>query len=200
MKKIVSLVLVLTSFGCANMSSLQTAKALKVDEARTLIGGGYYKSPVLAGTSVEDAKFPYLEGGYRRGLMPQLEAGVKLTIPGTIAIDGKYQLVDMGQFAVAAGLGIGYLSYSSGDIKATVIDTLVPVYVSYDVLEWLAFYSSPKYLLRYTSSTTSGATNLIGASAGLKLGVNGGVFIEGTYMKDVSSTFSATQFNASVFF
>ena len=118
---------------CVNSSALQTAKALDPGKQRILVGGGYYASPDLdkdasSATGEETSlKLPYMELGYRRGLIDKLEAGVKYTLPGTAAIDGKYQFLDAGDFALAAGASVGYFKLSSeaGDSKSssTVIDT-----------------------------------------------------------------------------
>lgn len=129
-----------------------------------------------------------MEVGYRRGLVEKFELGAKGTIPGTVGIDGKYQLVSAGKFAVAAGLGTGYLSIESGsdDVKTStkLFDAIVPLYVSYDVAKPFAVYASPKYAARYATSTdamgetSSGASHLVGATAGMRVGNGFGLFLE----------------------
>lgn len=195
---------------CANMSTLQTGRALPAGEGRILIGGGYYTSPdvnedassILGEES--DLTFPYAEIGYRRGIIENLELGAKVTIPGTIALDGKYQFVDAGGFALAAGVGAGYLSISSGEgdneISSTVIDLMVPIYASYHIGDYVALYTSPKYALRVLAGDSSGTSHLVGGTGGVKVGNTIGVFFEGTYMKDLASDFDAVQVNGSFFF
>jgi len=197
-------------FGCANMSALQTAKTMPAGDGRVLVGGGYYASPsVNEGvgdvTGEEaDLKFPYLEVGYRRGIVENFELGAKATLPGTIAVDGKYQLVNTGRFALAGGLGAGYLSLSSGEgeekTTTRIIDVTVPVYASFDLGEYVALYTSPKYLLRMTSGDTSGTGHLAGATGGVRLGNGTGVFVEGTYLRDLKADFNAVQVNGSFYF
>jgi hypothetical protein len=203
-----------------NSSTLQTAKALDPGRQRILVGGGYYASPDLnedasaATGSDTSIALPYMELGYRRGLIDKLEAGVKYTIPGTAAIDGKYQFLDAGDFALAAGASVGYfkLTSESGDSKSssTVIDTIVPVYASYDLAKAFALYTSPKYVLRYAKNestdgmmmneSSSGLNHLVGATVGARLGNRWGLFLETTYLKSVSSEFDAFQVNGSIFF
>jgi hypothetical protein len=180
------------------------------------VGGGFYASPSLDASASEadeddtSLALPYLELGYRRGLAEHLELGAKVTVPGTIGLDGKYQLLDAGDFAVAAGLGFGYLSISSGsgedEVSTQVIDAIVPVYVSYDLASYFAVYASPKLVLRYASSTddgsmsTSAFESLAGGTAGFRLGNRRGVYLEASYLKDISSTFDSFQVNGSIFF
>src|SRR5688500_888555 len=113
--KSAALVITVLSAACVNSSTLQTAKALDPGKQRALVGGAYYASPSLdadaseaSGSDVSLA-LPYMELGYRRGIVEKVEVGAKVTVPGTAGIDGKYELLDDGKFAVAAGLGMGYL-------------------------------------------------------------------------------------------
>lgn len=209
-------VLIALSAGCVNISTLQTARALEPGKQQILVGGGFYASPsVNASASAatgnnESLALPYLELGYRRGIVDRLELGAKVTVPGTVGFDGKYQLASAGKFAVAAGLGGGYLKLStgSGDSQTStqLIDVMVPVYVSYDVASAFAVYASPKYVLRFASSTddmgmTSSATShLAGGTAGVRVGERFGVYLEASYLKDISSSFDSFQVNGSLFF
>ena len=201
--------------GCVNMSTLQTAKALDPGKQRILVGGGYYASPSVdadaseaSGSDVSLA-LPYMEVGYRRGIMKNFELGAKATIPGTVGLDGKYQLVSAGKFAVAAGLGTSYLKIESGDdadkVSTMLVDVIVPAYISYDVAKPFAVYASPKYVLRYASSTdnmdtTSGTSHLIGGTVGTRIGNGFGLFLETSYLKDMTSDFDSFQVNGSIFF
>jgi hypothetical protein len=201
---------------CVNMSTLQTAKALDPGKQRVLVGGGYYASPSVdaeaseaSGSDVSLA-LPYMEVGYRRGIIERLELGAKVTIPGTVGLDAKYQLVNAGKFAVATGLGAAYLKIESGsdDSKTStmLMDTVVPLYVSYDVAKPFAVYTAPKYVFRYASSTDameeqiSGTSHLLGATVGARIGNGWGLFLESSYLKDMSSDFDSFQVNGSVFF
>jgi len=204
---------------CVNSSALQTAKAMDPGKQRFLVGGGYYASPDLdkdaSSATGEDTslKLPYMELGYRRGLVDKVEAGVKYTLPGTAAIDGKYQFLDAGGFALAAGASVGYFKLSSeaGDSSSstTVVDTIVPVYASYDIAKALAVYTSPKYVMRYAKSesmdammseSSSGLSHLVGATLGTRLGNRFGLFLETTYLKSITNDFDAFQVNGSFFF
>ncbi len=215
MKSAALIIAVLTT-ACVNSSTLQTAKALDPGKQRILVGGGYYASPSLDADASETAgedvalKMPYMEIGYRRGLVKQVEVGAKVTIPGTAGLDAKYELLNDGKFAVAAGAGLGYLKLTSGsegaETSTTLIDATIPVYASYDLSKYLAVYASPKYVLRYAKSTdemmesASGMNHLMGGTLGTKLGNNTGLFMEASYLKSVSSDFDSFQVNGSFFF
>lgn len=201
--------------GCVNMSTLQTAKTLDPGKQRILVGGGYYASPSVdadasaATGSDTSLALPYMEVGYRRGLMKNFELGAKATIPGTVGLDGKYQLVSAGKFAVAAGLGTSYLKIESGSdqdkVSTMLVDVIVPAYVSYDIAAPLAIYASPKYVLRYAASTdamdtTTGTSHLVGATVGTRIGNKLGLFLESSYLKDMTSDFDSFQVNGSIFF
>lgn len=218
MKTAAALVLAFSAFttACVNSSTLQTAKALDPGRQRVLVGGGFYSSPDInadasdaSGSDVTLA-MPYMELGYRRGIVDKVEVGAKVTVPGTAGIDGKYQFLDAGKFALATGLGVGYLKLTSGsegmETSSSIIDATVPVYVSYDLAKAFAVYTSPKYVLRYASSTdsdgmsSSGVNHLVGATVGTRLGNRWGLFLETSYLKSVSSEFDAFQVNGSIFF
>jgi hypothetical protein len=213
------LLLALTG-ACVNMSTLQTAKAMDPGAQRILVGGGYYASPSVDKDASESSSsdvslaLPYLELGYRRGIVDRVEVGAKVTVPGTVGVDGKYQLVSAGKFAVAAGLGVSYLkietesSTSGGATMKTstqLVDAIVPAYVSYDLAAPLAVYLSPKYVLRASQSTddmgtSRGFSNLVGATAGVRVGERFGLFLESSYLKDITSSFDSFQVNGSIFF
>lgn len=201
---------------CVNSSTLQTAKALDPGRGRVLVGGGFYTSPDInadaseASSSDVTLALPYMELGYRRGIVDKLELGAKVTVPGTAGIDGKYQFLDAGKFALATGIGVGYLKLTSGsegmESSSSIIDTTVPVYASYDVAKAFAVYTAPKYVLRYASSedsdgmSSSGVDHLVGATVGTRLGNRWGLFLESSYLQSVTSDFGAFQVNGSVFF
>jgi len=202
--------------GCVNSSTLQTAKALDPGHGRVLVGGGFYTSPQINSDTSEATgsdvtlALPYMELGYRRGIIDKLELGAKVTVPGTSGIDAKYQFLDAGKFALATGLGVGYLSIESGEgmdkVSSKIVDTTVPVYASYDVAKAFALYTAPKYVLRYGSSkdgegmSSSGLDHLVGGTVGTRLGNKWGLFLESSYLKSVTSDFGAFQVNGSIFF
>jgi hypothetical protein len=211
------LVIAAGTAGCVNSSTLQTAKALDPGSQRILVGGGYYASPSLDADASEASgsdvslKLPYMELGYRRGIVDKVELGAKVTLPGTAGVDAKYQFLNKGDLALAAGIGTGYLKISSGaegmQTSSTIVDAIVPVYASYDVSKFFAVYSSPKYVLRYAKSvdetdmsSSSGMNHLLGGTMGVRVGQNKGLFFETSYLKSVSSDFDSFQVNGSFFF
>lgn len=202
--------------GCVNSSTLQTAKALDPGKQRILVGGGFYASPSVDADASESTDsdvslaLPYMELGYRRGIVDKVEVGAKVTLPGTAGVDAKYQFLQKGDLALAAGIGTGYLKISSGaegmETSTQLIDAIVPVYASYDLAKSFAVYTSPKYVLRYAKSidenmqSATGINHLVGGTAGVRVGNKFGLFLETSYLKSVSSDFDAFQVNGSFFF
>ncbi len=197
------------------MSTLQTARALTKNTGRFVIGFGYYNSPTIdeeigksSGTKTT-LSFPYFELGGRFGLLKDLEVGAKVTLPGFLTVDGKVEVFSSEGLAVAGGLGLSYLglsasstSTSTTSFNAQFIDVLVPGYFSYDFTEWLALYTSPRYIFRYANASGgSGTAHLAGSSVGFKIGDKGGVFVEASYLKSLTSTpFDQWQANVALFF
>ena len=66
---------------CVNSSTLQTAKALDPGHGRVLVGGGFYTSPDINADASEASDsdvtlaLPYMEVGYRRGIVDKVELG-----------------------------------------------------------------------------------------------------------------------------
>ena len=198
--------------GCINMSTLQTARTLPVNETELVAGGGYYLSPTLLETESSDANnelelvgLPYVEIGARIGMLDYLDLGLKVTIPGTISLDVKLQVVDLEGLAVAMGAGIGYLHYETtvDDTKFTneIIDLMVPIYISYHFNEAFAIYGSPKYVMRINITGDTDAAQLVGAGGGLRIGESAGVYLEATYMVDLADPdFTMIQLSGASFF
>jgi len=197
---------------CANMSALQTAETLDEGKGEFAAGFGYINHKAIVSSDAEsEASAPYMEFQYRRGLMKNLDAGIKATLIGTGGADVKYQFVDGEKFDMAVGTSLAYMSVSSGggtsvdgeetsvESKSTVIDWTIPLYLSTPVSETVTLYGSPKYMLR--KATGGDALNILGATAGVKWGKESGVMIETSYGKALGdSAFQSMQYNAAFFF
>ncbi|MGE0549884.1 MAG: hypothetical protein AB7O24_17350 [Kofleriaceae bacterium] len=48
--------------------------------------------------------------------------------------------------------------------------------------------------------TSSGVGHLVGGTAGIRVGSGFGLFLEASYLKDLSSDFDSLQVNGSIFF
>lgn len=208
------LALATVATGCVNMSTLQTARTVPVGEYELISGGGYYLSPILSevSASTENSEnevklvgVPYLEIGGRVGMVDYLDLGLKITIPGTIALDVKYQFLDLDGFAMAVGGGIGYLHYetTSHDTKFTneIIDLMLPLFISYHFNEAFAVYGSPKYVMRVHLTGDADPSQLLGAGGGFRIGEEVGIYIEATYMVDLANPdFTMIQATGASFF
>ena len=201
----VAMLLVLAN--CASLSTMQTARVLEKGESEHALGLGFYNSDDFLGG--DDISIPVLEYQYRRGIWNNFDAGIKLTNLGSLVLDGKYNLVNGQKWALATGLGLGYLDFEStvGNVtaKSTIIDVMLPLYLSYDVGVMTSFYGAAKYVLR--SISTSGGTitgggdgSLISGSLGLKVGKTSGALLEASLVSGLDNDFAGTQFNAGYFF
>lgn len=203
--------------GCANMSALQTARVVPKGQAEINIGAGTYNSnafeQALTGEeaeegeiSLDDVTSAYGEIDYRQGITENWDAGLKITLIGTMQIDGKYQFIkaEGNGFDMATGFGLGHMEITSGsgdnEFKTTIIDAVLPVYMSYNFSDSFAVYLNPKYVYRnIKSDADSGSTGLYGAAAGVKIGKEWGCYLESAYQKAAKGEYVAQQFTGSIF-
>ncbi len=189
---------------CASVSTLQTARVLEKGDSFHSLGMGLYSSDDFIGG--DDISLPLIEYTYRRGVWDKIDLGLKITLIGSAVVDAKYNLINGEKFALATGLGIGYMSFESesGGVTAesTIFDFMVSLYASYDVGKMSSLYSSVKYMLRTISSdiATNNDGSLLSGSLGVKVGEKSGVFLEGSLIAGLDSDFSGTQFNGAYFF
>ena len=209
--------LVVAASGCLNASTLQTARVLPPGDHQAIVGGGMTTFPGTTDALVKAlAELPYGEIGYRVGLLDGLDVGAHATLLGTGGVDGKWQFVDEGPLAVATGLNVGYMQMSvtssataeekpaSGEEKTeakwTLLDVVLPLYVSYDIGSHLAVYAAPKYLLRAVIADSGGNTqHNVGSTVGIKLGDGSGLMLESTFMRNLTESYNMLQFNAAIF-
>lgn len=225
------LALLVVSAGCMNASTLQTARVLPPGDQQALVGGGMTTlpgAPESLGKAL--ASLPYGEIGYRYGLLDSVDVGAHVTLLGTGGLDAKWQFFDRGPLAMATGLNIGYMTISASsssssdattgtgtttgtttgtssdsstasEAKTTLIDVVLPLYVSYDVGSHLTAYGAPKYLLRAVMSDSGGggAEHMLGTTAGIKLGDSFGMMLESTFMRNLSSAYNLLQYNIAIF-
>lgn len=191
--------------GCINASTLQTARTLPPGDVMVRVGGGSTQplgQPKNAGLDLSN--WYYGEMGARYGLMDALDVGANLTLLGTGGLDVKYQFLDEEDLAVASGLGLAYLQMEAGSgdqkVTSTILDVTVPVYVSYDLGSHLTAYTAPKYLLRAVFGTSATNTHHnAGGTVGLKLGDSAGLFVESSFLRDLTGGYNQLQFNASIY-
>lgn len=203
MKKLSLLLSLLFWFaGCVSMSSLQTARTIPQGATQQTVGGGVYNSKMNVGAVQSETNLPYIEYSYRHGFTNDFDAGFKITFIGAYAADAKYQIYTNDKLAFSAGAGLGYMSYkvSAGadDQEVKFLDLQVPLYLSYDFTPGFTLYTSPKYILRKISGSTTDSEGITGLTLGTKIGEKSGVFIEATLLKGKSDT-ATTQYNISYF-
>ncbi|MCB9737944.1 MAG: hypothetical protein H6747_01675 [Deltaproteobacteria bacterium] len=219
---LLSLVLGLATSGCMSISAVQTARTLDPGQVQVQVGGGSLGvttetrdtttdaqgNTIKGALTTDTASIPEIELGARLGLTEGLDAGLKLVFPLSLMADVKYQFLDHSRVAGAVGLVAGYQTVTFNDDELKTLDLVVPLYFSVDLTEWLTAYASPKYFFRSMSSSTgeSQITHMAGATGGIKLGRNFGLFIEGTrlaVLNDTSAgdgTTALSQFHVALFF
>lgn len=228
-KKYLALLLLAIFFSlisCVNITTYQTADTLKPNESYTYYGGGYYISSSLKATSEatvttsqsgltttdtnSSLKVPFIEVGYRRGLTDKMDAGAKWTIFGSAVVDMKYHLISEQDYDVSVGGGLGYLYLGSIETRTesrvtkteiTVIDLIVPTYVSYKSSEWAVPYFSPKFIFRNVNSPDGNKISPMGGGTlGIMLGKKICFAMEGFYLRAFDSDFDMVQFGGAILF
>jgi hypothetical protein len=190
---------------CVSVSTLQTARVLEKDDWYQSLGLAFYNSDDFLDQGI--ISIPLLEYTYRLGIWKNIDVGAKITNIGGLEGDLKYNLIDSDHFAMATGFGIGYFTFTSTvgtvETQSTIIDLILPVYLSYDVGEKVTLYSAAKYIFRSLSSVASvnnGDGSLASGTLGVQLGRESGVFIEGSVIVGLENNFTGNQFNTSYFF
>lgn len=192
--------------GCASVSTLQTGRVLKKGEDYHSVGLAMYSSDDFIGG--ESISLPLVEYTYRRGFAEKLDFGVRLTLIGSAVADVKYNLINGENFALATGLGVGYLSFTSTfsgqETKSNIIDFIAPLYLSYDLSSLFTVYGAGKYMYRLITTdaedSSSSGGSLVSSSLGVKWGEKAGVFLEGSYIAGLDSDFTGLQYNLAYFF
>lgn len=152
-------------------------------------------------------RLAWLNLWYRRGITEEFEVHGNVWIPFGASLGGKYQLLGGRKtpgLSLSLGADLGYLSVTTGsgdnEASASLLDVYVPVYTGYRVSEGLAFYLTPKYILRAAfGSASSGSestsdTELIhtpGATIGVAFGSSVEFLVEGTIAYDLTNEFTA---------
>jgi hypothetical protein len=181
-------------YGCASMSTMQTARTTEKDEVGYSFGAGIVKTELP--TNEHDTiklNLPFVEAAARYGVSDNLDIGIKLTIIGTLVIDTKYQFLGNKEsvFAGSVGCGLGYLQLTSDGTGLRIFDFLFPFYFSFYPTPWLSVYCSPKSVLRlttYNGDYGSGAEGSVwyGATGGIRIGHRNGFLLEYSYYKNSS--------------
>ncbi len=153
----------------------------------------------LLGTGGADAKWQFLDRG-------PLAMATGLNI-GALQISSNSDSSSSSTAAPrrATGTGTGSTggspnSSTASEAKVTLLDIVIPLYVSYDVGSHLTVYGAPKYLLRaLLADKGGGAQHMLGTTVGIKLGDGGGLMLETTYMRNLSESYNMLQYNAAFF-
>lgn len=187
------------------MSSMQTARVLPEGTYRFFVGGGGFRTPSVSPSDPNKVGYPYLEGGARFGFTPGWDIGLKYTLPGMFTGDVKVILVEDDAFAFALGAGVGYLalkdtsvpSASSTNQTQELVDILFPTYLSYDFTPGLGVYASPRFILRWSTTTSQ---KLLGGALGFRFGNTVGVMVEAGGAADLSSEYRQYHVGLGFFF
>lgn len=134
----------------------------------------------------------------------QADLGVQVSLPFSLAVDFKYQLVDWEGFGLSTGVGVyffhiyprtTYFGYDS-----SLLALMLPLYLSYDFTDWFSLYGSAKVSPSIpTYNQTFPQTTVFATSAGIKIGKDKGLFIEGTWAQASYSTSQIASIGTSLF-
>ena len=190
--------------GCASFSTFQTARVVPVNSYRVFMGADiFYSSETnssiheIKGNSIE---YESLEIGGRIGAARYIDIGAKAAVPGTIAVDAKYQFVDMGALAASLGAGLSYLTLNANDNTSHVFDLMVPMYLSVDLADWFGIYSAGKLFVQSQIGSLVSNSTFAAGTMGIRIGNTGGVMLEGTYLTEINGNFNAVQGGIAIFF
>ncbi len=189
---------------CANFSTFQTARTVPPSSYRMSIGTGYITS-IDSSDSTSSSYSPLqLVITGRSGLAKKLDMGLKSTILGGTSIDLKYQFVDFGMLSAAIGGEVGYMKLKDkiNNNEPLYIELIPPpsLYVGFDPLDWLGFYSSIKFIILSRLDTNESQKKYIVNSLGLRLGNSLGVFFELNLINNLPLSLAIFQIGMSLFF
>ncbi len=204
---VAGLMLALSQTACMSLSTMQTGETLPPGQTQWTFGSGSYtyeQSYPYPDDGKDSLTGEYYEMSFRHGLGDRMDWGARLMFLGNAVVDLKYQFIDGVRFDAAVGAGLGYLNISSDDgtgeeESTTMLDVVVPLYLSYQYSPLFTPYLAPRLVWRRQSAEAEGSQTLLGVTAGLKIGVNYGAYLEFGYQKDLRSDFSARQFNFAWF-
>lgn len=185
MGRLVLLGLGLLVSGCANMSTLHTARLVPENKTRVVMGGGAMIIPV--GSSVAsllrsgNLTLPMGDGQARRAFGKRIELGVKYSILTQVDVDFKFNLFDSRWAAMSLGAGLGYVDFgSTSSVLASTASSgilrLYPAaYFDFYFAPWLGLYLNGKYTFNYLSADMSsafvdGLYHQFSGGAGLRIG------------------------------
>ncbi len=206
----VAWILTIVLASCANLSTYQTARVLPPKTTRFMLGYGYAMSPVVTAPvdPTERDKAAYIQRYYefaaRGGTKPNIDLGLKYTFPAQLLGDIKQQFLDWHGLAMAIGLGIGGFSTTSREEVNSGVNQfklMVPFYLSYDLGWFLGIYTAAKYHFEYYFGTLNGISNMVSATAGVRIGNKWGLLVEGSYGQNLRySHIQPHQISAALFF
>lgn len=206
-KLLLALVVIFVSSGCANYASFQSADTVPEGEGVGGMGISYTGYEIEIDDQTESVSVPAVNMWYRRGITEEFEVHGTVWLPFGASLGAKYQLMGGRKtpgLSLSLGADFGYLSISTGsgdtEASASLLDVYVPVYTGYRIDEGLAFYVTPKYILRAAfGSASSGSdsasnTELFhtpGATFGVAIGSSIEFLVEGTIAYDLTNEFVA---------
>jgi Outer membrane protein beta-barrel domain len=190
-------------FSCTSMSTLQTARTLSKGQLRCTVGLSTTNSKVVKDSDTIKSNTIVQEVGFRLGVRNRLDVGLKVSLIGSISIDGKYQFLGTSDSKLAGSIGIGFgysqisgdKLFGKGNPTMNMGSVVIPLYFSYHP-GLFSFYASPRYtynlaLYQREDFERSYTNQWYGLSVGTRIGRPDkiGLLVEGSYFKISTGTY-----------
>lgn len=137
--------------GCTSLSVYQTGKTLPKGKTQFGVGAGAMSDPKTVTTADDDETLFSGDMWVRYGFTDRVDAGAKLSLPGAATADVRYGFLNenrQDRFSLAGGITATRTLSETGHISLTLIDLMLPLYISKDIAPWLTVYGVPRYSYR----------------------------------------------------
>jgi hypothetical protein len=154
--------------GCASLTSFQEARTVEKGTGRAHIAYNKY----IETQDTADFEGGMLQVAGRYGITDKFDLGITYVIPGSIVVDGKYLFTSRTfPLALSSGIKVGYLEYELFDVTTRAIDAIIPLYISYYPLSWIALTMIPDAVARFPiGDDDAKPLYLVGGNVNLKIG------------------------------
>jgi hypothetical protein len=163
------------------------------NENQALFVAGYMNNSFRNNQIKEDHIFPSIQLVYRRGIVENVDFGLKVVNFYNFGIDFKYQVTHgITEFSVGGAFAYAKTTSndSTGDYLSTFYDIKIPFFITYNLSPYVSSTVTPIVMDRVILETNPSGKEtkhiiFSGGSYSLKLGKSWGVVAEAGYYKPV---------------